>query len=108
MGLGLLGVFLPLLPTTPFVLLAAFCFARSSERYHQWLLQHKIFGPLILNWQEHGVISLKAKKWSTFSILLVGSVPLYMLVWPLKLVVAAIFISVLTFIWTRPHQPAID
>lgn len=49
--LGIIGVFLPLLPTVPLVLLAAFCFARSSKRLHQWLLQHRYFGPMIENFQ---------------------------------------------------------
>lgn len=49
--LGIIGAFLPLLPTVPLVLLAAFCFARSSERLHQWMLRHRYFGPIIENFQ---------------------------------------------------------
>jgi uncharacterized protein len=60
-GLGVLGVFLPLLPTTPFILLAAACFARSSARFHGWLRAHRIFGPLIREWEEHRAIPRRAK-----------------------------------------------
>ncbi len=60
-GLAIAGVALPLVPTTPFLLLAAFAFARSSPRLHAWLLAHKRFGPLIRNWQAHGGIDRKSK-----------------------------------------------
>ena len=50
------GIALPLLPTVPFLLLAAFFFARSSERLHNWLLSHATFGPMISDWNEHGAI----------------------------------------------------
>lgn len=49
--LALIGVVLPLLPTTPFVILAAACFARSSPRLHAWLLHHRLFGPVLQNWE---------------------------------------------------------
>ena len=62
LGLGLLGVLLPILPTTPFLLLAAWCFARSSPRLHGWLLGHRLFGPPIRNWEENGAISRPAKR----------------------------------------------
>ena len=61
LGLAILGVALPVLPTTPFVLVAAACFAKSSPRLHQKLLENKIFGPLIINWQTHKIISLRSK-----------------------------------------------
>lgn len=61
MGLGLLGVFLPLLPTTPFLILAAWCFARSSQKMHDWLYDHPRFGKLLRDWDSYGVIPVWAK-----------------------------------------------
>ncbi|TYK65065.1 YbaN family protein [Colwellia echini] len=61
-GLGLLGVVLPILPTTPFLLVAAACFAKSSPRLQRKLLANKTFGPMIRDWQESRSISLKSKR----------------------------------------------
>ena len=66
LALAFIGVFLPLLPTTPLVLLAAFCFARSSRKFHQRLINNKIFGPVIRNWEESKTMSLRAKILSLF------------------------------------------
>jgi uncharacterized protein len=60
-GLGTLGVFVPLLPTTPFLLLAAACFIRSSDRLYDWLIHHRWFGSYIRNYREHGAITPAAK-----------------------------------------------
>ncbi|KPF73004.1 hypothetical protein IP88_09735 [alpha proteobacterium AAP81b] len=60
-ALGAAGVVLPLLPTTPFVLLAAWAFAKSSPRLHDWLLAHNMFGPLIADWRRNGAIAPRAK-----------------------------------------------
>jgi hypothetical protein len=60
-GLAVLGVFLPLLPTTPFLLLAAACYARGSVRFYNWLLNSGTFGPMIRNWREHRAVALKHK-----------------------------------------------
>jgi len=60
-GLGILGIFLPLLPTTPFLLLAAACFIRSSDRLYQWLLRNRWFGPYIRDYREHRGIPRRAK-----------------------------------------------
>jgi uncharacterized membrane protein YbaN (DUF454 family) len=61
LALGAVGVFLPLLPTTPFILVAAFAFMNSSQRLHDWLINHRVFGRLIREWREHGAISRPAK-----------------------------------------------
>lgn len=59
---GIVGIFLPLLPTTPFVLVAAFCFARGSERCEQWLLTNPRFGPMVRNWRAKRAIPLRVKQ----------------------------------------------
>jgi uncharacterized membrane protein YbaN (DUF454 family) len=63
-GLGILGIFLPLLPTTPFLLLAAACYIRSSERFYNWLMNNKWLGNYIKNYLEGKGVSLKAKVFS--------------------------------------------
>ena len=60
-GVGTLGIVLPLLPTTPFLVLAAICFSRSSERFHNWLLNNKWFGAYIKNYREGKGILLRQK-----------------------------------------------
>lgn len=62
-GLGVLGIFLPVLPTTPFMLLAGACFARSSPRFHRWLLHHRTFGPIVSEWERHRAIPWRTKLW---------------------------------------------
>lgn len=62
--IGVAGLFLPVLPTTPFVLVAAGCFARSSVRMHDWLLSHRIAGPIIRAWHEHRSMPPGIKPWA--------------------------------------------
>lgn len=103
LALGAVGVVTPVLPTVPFLLLAAFCFARSSSRLHDWLINHRIFGPPIRNWQAHGAIGPKAKRLTTVSVAAAFSVSVFLGIRPaLLLLQAAILIAVLAFIWTRP------
>jgi uncharacterized membrane protein YbaN (DUF454 family) len=61
LGLGILGIVLPILPTTPFLLLAAACYLRGSEKLHKWLIQHKIFGEFIQNYMEGKGIKRRQK-----------------------------------------------
>lgn len=72
LGIGAAGVILPLLPATPFILLSAACFARSSERWHRWMLANETFGPMIRNWERSRCISLRVKTIGIASMLLVG------------------------------------
>lgn len=68
LGLGLIGVVLPGLPTTPFVLLAAACFARASPRLHCWLTQHRFLGPMVRDWEAHRSLPLRVK-WIAISMM---------------------------------------
>ena len=60
-GLGTLGIFVPLLPTTPFLLLAAACFVRSSDRLHDWLMNHRVYGPIVRGYREHRALPASSK-----------------------------------------------
>ncbi|WP_422048521.1 YbaN family protein [Shimia sp.] len=101
---ALVGVVLPLLPTVPFLLLAAFCFARSSERLHNWLLSHKLFGPMIDDWHRNGAIRPSAKRAATLSIMLVFAISLALGVKTTVLIIQTVVLgAVLFFLWTRPN-----
>ena len=62
MILGIAGIVLPLLPTTPFILLASACFMRGSPAFHRWLHEHKTFGPMLENWHKHRAVTRKVKQ----------------------------------------------
>jgi len=60
-GAAFVGIFLPGIPTTPFLIVALWAFARTSKKFHSWLLNHKRFGPILTNWESHKVVPRKAK-----------------------------------------------
>ena len=104
LALGAIGIVLPLLPTVPFLLLAAFSFARSSRRAHDWLMQHAVFGPLIRDWQRAGAISRRAKLLASVSMIAVFALSVALGLRPLILAIqAASLCAVALFIWTRPE-----
>ena len=70
LGLGIVGVVVPGLPTTPFVLLAAACYAKASPRLHGWLRQHRFFGPTVRDWEEHRSLRKRTKRVAQISMLL--------------------------------------
>jgi uncharacterized membrane protein YbaN (DUF454 family) len=105
-GAGIAGIVLPLVPTTPFILLAAFCFARSSPRLEAWILEHHTFGPMIANWRRHGSIDRRAKR---LALLLMGiaflvSVALAVPLWLLA-TQGMVLIAVAAFLLSRPDGP---
>lgn len=107
-GLGVVGAFLPLLPTTVFLILAAACFARSSPRLEAWILSHRQFGPLVRNWREHGVIPPRAKALACGGMAL-GFAGFWFSAHPrlwLTLLVGAIIGACAAFVLSRPSSPA--
>lgn len=105
--LAALGVALPLLPTTPFVLLAAFAFARSSERWHTWLVHHRVFGPIITNWRQHGAIHPRAKFASVVSMVGIFLLSLALSLSPPVLAVQAVALAGAgAFVLSRPSPPS--
>ena len=105
---GCIGIFLPLLPTTPFVLLSAYCFSRSSERLHTWLINHPHMGPLIRDWQHHGSIRKEAKVRATALIVILFAITFAVVNVSIMLkgIIAGVGLCVLCFIWTRPVPPS--
>jgi len=103
---GAVGLVLPLLPTTPFLLIAAFAFARSSTLLHRWLREHRSFGPLIDNWQRNRSIDRKTKR-TAIIVIVMTPVVTWLFDAPLWLIACQIVVlsAPAIFILTRPLPP---
>ena len=103
LAIGAVGVVMPLLPTTPFLLVAAFAFARSSERMNSWLREHQVFGPLIDNWHRDGSIDPKTKQ-TAITVIIATPVVTWLLDVPFWVIACQIVIlsAAAIFILTRP------
>lgn len=107
LALGVIGMFLPLMPTTIFLILAAWFFSKSSERLEAWLLGHKYLGPTIVNWRRHGVIAPRAKLLACtgmalgFLLFWLGAHPA---LW-LLLIVAVSLVLCAWYVLSRPSRP---
>lgn len=102
--LGFIGLFLPVMPTVPFLIVAAACFTRSSSRLEGWLLTHRHFGPLLVDWRERGAIPRRAKWFA-----LVGSscgfvffLWMRMPGWPIATIVGAAIAGSMIYVFSRP------
>ncbi len=104
--LAIIGIPLPLLPTTPFLILAAYCFSRSSKRLHTWLVTHPRFGPPIREWAEHRAISRKGKILAMVALLAAFLLALaFGVKWEILIIQAAVLVAVACFILSRPSPP---
>lgn len=107
--LGILGTVLPLLPTTPFVLLAAACFARGSKRFHQKLLANRIAGPIIREWRIYRSIPRRAKRWTYFLMALSFGSSIFIVPEPWHKIMLVVIGSILAFyIWRIPVRETQD
>jgi uncharacterized membrane protein YbaN (DUF454 family) len=106
LGLGVIGIVIPGLPTVPFVLLSAFAAARGSRRLHEWLLAHRQFGPIIRDWQAHGAVSRRAK-WLAVSMMSACAVIMFLTAprWWMAATGTAIMTAVAIWLWARPEPP---
>jgi len=104
--LGIIGAFLPVLPTTCFVLFAAFCFSKSSTTMHNYLLNHPVVGKAIRKWEENGEIPLRIKVLASVVMLATVSYPLFFMTFGIlwKVAIAAAITVALIYIWTRPSE----
>jgi uncharacterized membrane protein YbaN (DUF454 family) len=105
-AIAVIGVFVPLLPTTPFLLLAAACLNKGSARMHNWLVNHSIWGPTLSNWESNGVIDIRTKIIATVLMLSMSSYPLAVMDFSIyiKAMAALSIVLILAFIWTRPSK----
>ncbi|MCJ8312315.1 MAG: YbaN family protein [Saccharospirillaceae bacterium] len=104
--IAMIGVVLPILPTTPFLIVALFCFARSSKRCHQMLLNNRFFGEGLRDWENNKIVKRKIKIRATCLIVLTFSLSIWML-YPklqLDLMLFALMTVLLFFIWRLPQE----
>ena len=106
LALGIIGIALPVMPTVPFILLAAYAASRGSQRLHDWLLAHPFMGPMIRDWHENGEVS-RNSKWLATTMMAGTAVMLFLFsprLW-LAISVSTMMALVATWLWLRPEPP---
>jgi uncharacterized membrane protein YbaN (DUF454 family) len=106
LGIGIVGIFVPGLPTTVFVLISAWAATRGSERLHRWLHAHPVFGPLIRDWQAHRAVSRRAKWLATSTMALCAGILAWTAPrpWIAELGIGCMAV-VAIWLWWRPEPP---
>jgi len=103
--IAIIGIFLPIMPTVPFLLLSAWFAARGSESLHQWLYAHPIFGQLLIDWEQHGIVTRSSKILAILMLMISWGFMFYRVnnVWVILLVTLALLLIAL-FLMTRPEK----
>lgn len=107
LGLGLVGLVLPAIPTAPFIIVSAWAATRGSRRLHRWLREHRVFGPTLCAWEDHGAVPRRAK-WIATASMAVGVVSLLVLFrghWYAFVGIGAMAV-VAVWLWLRPEPPS--
>lgn len=103
LGLGIIGVFLPIMPTVPFLILAAFCFARSRPEWEQRLLDHPQYGPTLRDWRERGAVRRRVKIVAISAMSAGAAFTWFTVGWPWVLISLAIIVFAGGWLWMRPE-----
>lgn len=108
LGLGFIGAFVPGLPTTVMVIISAWAFSKSSRHFESWILNHKIFGPLVRDWRKYRGLSRQAKKKAISLILITFSTTAF-LVFPLMgdILFLTFGLVLCVYLGTRPEPPVL-
>ncbi len=104
--LGVIGIFTPVLPTTPFLLLAAACYARASTRFYNWLLNNRVLGPSILEWRRHRSLPWRTKLVAIATMAATFTVSIVFFVRPgwLQLALAGFGVGLAAWLWRIPSR----
>ena len=106
--LGIIGIFVPVMPTVPFLIVAAWAASRSSPRLHRWLMNHPRFGSELRDWNAYGVVPRKAKLFATvmMSFSCIGMLIVAPARWlPAVFALIAVIVAVMVWLWKRPEEP---
>jgi uncharacterized protein len=108
LAIGIVGVWLPLIPTTGPVLLAAWCFARSSERFDQWMLNHRVFGPIVRDWRSGAGFTVRAKVIAVIALAATFGLSIWLLRdnRPVVIGLVVLALALAVFIVSRPTKPS--
>lgn len=103
---GMIGVVLPGWPTTPFIILATFFFARSSPRFYNWVMNHRVFGPLIRDWRDGKGMTARAKTIAVTTIVITISISITVIpiTW-VRVLLAVIMVTLCTYLLRLPTKP---
>lgn len=109
-GLGVVGAFLPVMPTVPFLIVALWAFSKSSQRFHDWLYHHRVYGPLLQDWDQYRVIPLWGKIWACLA--MAGGLTITAIFFqpPLWVLIGtgAVMLAVAAYLLSKPSRRPVD